>query len=206
MTSGNLRDELVAIPGVADAEVTLVDDDAPAARIWLDGSRDGEEVRGKVEALLGRQIPSAAPVPPGQRRSGLGKGLDTLIPGVDSDPVPSQLKPQAESRAASVTRVAVVESDAAVSVEIEDGAGNRYTADVGATGSIDDAVLVAATAMASVPEGVVFGVNEVDVDGIRVLVVVARHSGQTSAGASPIDFGRPFAVAKAARQALDGLS
>jgi hypothetical protein len=206
MTSSNLRDDLVSIPGVADAEVTLTDSAAPVARIWLDGSRDHDEVREKVEALLGGTIPAVGTqVTTAPRRTGLGKGLDTLIPNGEADRVPSQLKPQVESRAASVARVAVVESADAVTVEIEDGAGHVFTAAVGPSGSIDRAVMQAMAAMVAASADVAFHIGETSVDGVRVIVVTARHEGRTSAGAAAVDFGRPYAVARATRQALDGM-
>ncbi len=208
MATRDLKDELVAIPGVSDAEVTLVDDAPPVARVWLDGTREGAEVRERVQALLGRQLPVGEPNQASlPRRSGLGKGLDTLIPdGVgDRHRVPAQLKANAESRALSVSRVAVVESASTVTIEIEDGAGNVHTADVGPSGSIDDAVLEAAAALSGAPREVLFGIAEVQIAGARVLVVSASVDDRRSAGASTVEFGRPFAVARAARQALDSL-
>lgn len=202
MTAGNLKDELIAIPGVADAEVTLLDEAPPVARVWLDGSRGTAEVREKVEALLGRNIPAVGTAPP-TRRTGLGKGLDTLLPDREVEPVPAHLRPWAEARSLSITRVAVVESDSLVTVEIEDGAENVFTAAVGDGGSIDDAVLRAAVALAGAPAGVNLEVADVDVDGAPVVVVTATLDGRITAGASPVDFGRPYALAKAARQALD---
>ncbi|MDA2979357.1 MAG: hypothetical protein O3B42_06315 [Actinomycetota bacterium] len=203
MAARDLKDELVAIPGVSDAEVTLVDNVPPVARVWLDGTRDGDEVRLRVQALLGGRLPVQEPA---QRRSGLGKGLDILIPDGDGDHrVPVQLKAQGESRAVLVARVAVVESALAVTVEIEDGAGNIHTADVGPSGSIDDAVLEAAAALSGAPEHVAFGIAEVEIGDARVLVVSASIDGRRSAGASTVEFGRPFAVARAARQALESL-
>ena len=62
MATRDLKDELVAIPGVSDAEVTLVDNAPPVARVWLDGTRDGDEVRLRVEALLGRELPTQEPM------------------------------------------------------------------------------------------------------------------------------------------------
>ena len=201
MTTSNLTDELIAIPGVADAEVTLVDEAPPVARVWLDGSRGTDEVREKVEALLGREIPAVRGMPP-SRRSGLGKGLDALMPDLDVEPIPKQLKPASEARVSLVARVAVVESDATVTVEIEDGAENVFTALVDDGGSIDDAVLRAVMTMTGTPADAVIEIADVDVGGVTVLVVTASMDGRLKAGASPVDFGRPFALARAARQAL----
>ncbi|KAA3640774.1 MAG: hypothetical protein DWP92_02380 [Armatimonadetes bacterium] len=207
MATRNLTDELGEIPGVLSVELTLTGEDAPLARVWLDGTRDGEEVREHVGTLLGGRVPVIDPTEPlPSRRGGLGKGLDSLLPDVDQDRVPAQLKAKTESRALSVQRVAVVESRDVVTVEIEDGAGNIHTADVGPSGSIDDAVLEAAAELSGASDKVVFGVSEVEIDGARIVVVSARAEGGRSAGACPVEFGRPFAVARAARQALDSLS
>jgi hypothetical protein len=101
-----------------------------------------------------------------------------------------------------VARVAVVESDATVTVEIEDGAENVFTALVDDGGSIDDAVLRAVMTMTGTPADAVIEIADVDVGGVAVLVVTASMDGRLKAGASPVDFGRPFALARAARQAL----
>ncbi len=207
MATRNLEDELGEIPGVRSVELTLTGDRAPLARVWLDGTRDGEEVRERVDALLGGRLPVIDPTGAASpRRSGLGKGLDSLLPDVDQDRVPAQLKSKTESRALSVQRVAIVESKDTVTVEIEDGAGNIHTADVGPSRSIDDAVLRAAADLSGASDDVGFGVSEVEIDGLRIVVVSAEAAGRRAAGACPVEFGRPFAVARAARQALESLS
>ncbi|MCZ7532864.1 MAG: hypothetical protein M5U23_05595 [Acidimicrobiia bacterium] len=207
MATRNLKDELGEIPGVRSVELTLTGERAPLARVWLDGTRDGEEVREQVDALLGGHVPvidSTDTVP--MRRGGLGKGLDSLLPDSHQDRVPAQLKSKTESRALSVQRVAVVESVDTVTVEIEDGAGNIHTADVGPSRSIDEAVLRAAADLSGASDEVVFGVSEVEIDDVRIVVVSAKTEDRRAAGACPVEFGRPFAVARAARQALESLS
>lgn len=206
MATRDIADELMAIPGVSDAEVTLQGDAPPLAKVWLDGTRDDGEVRERVQALLGGQLPRVETTHDSSlRRTGLGKGLDTLIPDGERDRVPAQLKVNVEGRAVSVARVAVVESAAAVTIEIEDGGGNVHTANVGPSGSIDDAVLDATAALSGASEQVSFDVAELEIGDTLVVVVSASVDEKRSAGASTVEFGRPFAVARAARQALDAL-
>lgn len=207
MTTRDLRNQFEDVSDGVDLELTLVDDETSPAQGWGRGAEDGEGTRGRVDALLGDHVPVIEPpevVP--ARRGGLGKGLDSLLPEVDDDRVPVQLKAPSESRALSVQRVAVVESRDVVTVEIEDGAGNVHTAEVGSSGSIDDAVLEAAAALSGALTGVTLRVGELSIAGLHIVVVAAETEDRRGAGACPVEFGRPFAVARATRQALESLS
>jgi len=208
----DLREELAAIPGVSDAEISITEDDRPTAVVWLDGTRDDDEVRGKIEALIGRSIPASdtgEPTP--TKRSGLGRGLDSLIPDVARSSIPAQLldggtnRDVAETGITEIDRVAVVETQGAVVVEMEDGLGNLFTSTVGPDGSIDKAVLDAVKQATGVPDST--DVSLVDVAANRSDLVVAEASDGRArgAGVAHIEFGRPYAVAKAAWQALKSL-
>lgn len=203
-----LEDRIAAIPGVAAAEVTLFDgDEPPTARVWLDGTRTDVEVRQEVQELLGMEVPVGGPkVASMQRRGGLGRGLASIMPDVTNDPVPAHLLTRVEPRGERIQRVGVIESIDGVQVEIEDGAGNVHAAAVEPDSDLDDATLKAAAALSGVEIDVSFGTAEVEVDGTVVVVVVASTDDRQSAGACPVVFGRPFAVAKAARQALVALA
>lgn len=204
MTLSPIKDELASIPGIEDLEITIREGKPPLARVWLDGSRSSEEVRERIDALLGSAIPKPDIVEPATptRRSGLGKGLDSLIPGAGDGAVPTHLRSRRETRGTSIERVAVVEHASGITVEVEDGAGHRFVSDVGTDRSIDRAVLSAVRSMTGVPVEVTFDLGVTQVAGSRVLVVTATMDGRTSAGASVITFGRPFAVADAAHKAV----
>ena len=139
--------EVEAIPGVASAEVTFAEGQPPLARVWLDGTRDPEEVRLRVSALLGSHLPTGTPTERPARRSGLGKGLTELIaedhgptglPHLNGSGDFIAVHPAATP---SLARVGVAETDASVIVEVEDALGTRSEAVVGDDGSIDLAVI-----------------------------------------------------------------
>lgn len=206
MTTDNLRSDLDALPGVATAEIVLRDDDNPVARIWLDGTRDDDEVRELVDAVLGQSISSV--VFPSQttqrRRIGLGRGLGDLISNDEHNAVPVQLQPTAGQRP-SITRVAIIESARGVVVEIEDGAGDVHSEPVGDEGTIDEAVLTGVLALVDGADDSRLDVTDVETgDGI-VLLVTAIHDDRRSVGAAFIEFGRPYALARAGIDALCGL-
>ncbi len=206
MTTRNLRADLDALPGVATAEVVLREDETPVARVWLDGTRDGDEVRELVDALLGRSIPSV--VLPKQkiqrRRIGLGRGLGDLIPNDEENPLPTQLQPTAGQRP-TIVRVAVIESTAGVTVEIEDGTGDVYCEPVGDEDTIDRAVMSGVMRIVDGCQGVRIEITDVEtVDG-TVLMATAIRDDQRSVGAAFVEYGRPYAVARAGLAALSDL-
>jgi len=199
----NLRDDLASIPGVASAEVTIKDDETPVARVWLDGTKDGSEVRELAGALLGKNVPEhddAADVAP-RKRGGLGRGLVDLLPEDDSRPVPSQLQPEASHRPA-VSRVSVAESSAGVFVTVSDNKEREVSVSVGDDGSIDSAVVSAVRQLFGIDDSISISVEDLDVANGSVLVVSASNGVARSAGAAFIEFGRPSAVARAVLQAM----
>jgi len=203
VTTDNLRADLDALPGVATAEVVLRDDETPLARVWLDGTRDGDEVKERVEALLGRSVPSV--VLPRQatrrKRTGLGRGLGDLIPNDEQDPGPAELQPSA-GQPPSIVRVAVIEAANGVTVEIEDGAGGVHSEPVDDEGDIDGAVMSGVLSMVDGSEDLRIDITDVEtVDGF-VLLVTAFRNGERSIGAAFVEYGRPYAVARAGLAAL----
>lgn len=206
MTTSQIKDELSSIEGISDVEITLRDGQPPLARVWLDGTTSEVVVQERIDALLGSAIPelitdTAVTV----RRGGLGKGLDSLMPDADADAIPSQLRGQLETRGASIERVAVVEHSAGISVEIEDGAGHVVSVDVDESGSIDDAVIAAVRSLTATPDDVIFTLGTSEVGGAAVVVATATNGARIVAGAAVLTFGRPFALARAIRQAVTAL-
>jgi hypothetical protein len=210
VASQELNDQLESIPGVAAAEVTISPGTTPVARIWLDGSRDDAEVRERVDSLLGSALPTYVEAePPPKRRSGLGRGLSELLPADELEPAPSHIDGGRDIRVGRpmvIRRVAIVESLGGVDVQIEDAEGNRAATRVGDDGSIDTAVIAAVRSLAGIPDSV--ELKPMDLPGAeREVVVVSAHEpdGRRAAGAAFVDFGRPWALARAVFQALDGI-
>jgi hypothetical protein len=211
LASQELNDQLESIPGVASAEVTISPGTTPVARIWLDGSRDGAEVRERVDSLLGSALPTHFETDDAQpkRRSGLGRGLSELLPADELEPAPSHINGGRDIRVGRpmvIRRVAIVESLGGVDVEIEDADGATATSRVGTDGSIDTAVIAAVRSLASIPDSVELKPMDLpSVDGEVVVVSAHESDGRRSAGAAFVDFGRPWALARAVFQALDGI-
>lgn len=206
MASEQLNDQLAAIPGVASAEVTLPDDDGPpVARVVLDGSRDPEEVRSRINALLGASlppVPEAIPVV-GRRRSGLGRGLGEVIEEQGADREPAHLRPATEPVTADIVSVGVVETTDGVHVEVEDDAGNRRTHLVDASGSIDDAIIGAVEALLGIGHYVTITIADASTpEGDVVLATAVTATGTRTVGAAYVEFGRPWAVARAICRSL----
>ncbi|GMQ99059.1 MAG: hypothetical protein BMS9Abin17_1606 [Acidimicrobiia bacterium] len=206
MATENLRDDLAAIPGVASAEVTIKEDETPVARVWLDGTKDGTEVRELVGALLGKNVPDLdettddAP----RRRGGLGRGLVDLLPEDHSHPVPSQLQPDVSNRP-SVATVSVVESSSGVFVTVTDNKDREASVSVGDHGSIDAAVISAVRKLFGIDDSIQVSVEDLDVSTGSLLVASASDDVSRSAGAAFVEFGRPSAVARAVFQAMAGM-
>ncbi|MGI9666887.1 MAG: hypothetical protein ACR2N2_07300 [Acidimicrobiia bacterium] len=203
MAGNELEDKLQAIPGVASAEVTLHDDAAPVARVFLDGSRADEEVRDKVNALLGSSVPKRT-APPAKRRGGLGKGLGEILNGDTSETPPAHINsitPRAV--ASSLSRVGVVETAEGVVVEVVDSIGATESVMVGTDGSIDDAVIEGVRRVIGASDSGYITVRDVETgQGQMVVAAVTTESGERLAGAAFIEYGRPWATANAVMKAL----
>lgn len=209
----NLGNQLESIPGVASAEVTLPVDGPPIARVFLDGTRPSDEVRERVQALLGSAVPQRPdpitdPEPSRRRRSGLGRGLGEVIEAHDAEGRPAHLVGSSDPAPivvprADLTRVAVVEAVDGVHVEVEDSLGNRTTAAV--HGSIDAAIVEAVSDLLALDDTWDVALGESVTEHGEVVIATGRRSdGSRVAGAACIEFGRPWAVARALVDALRG--
>lgn len=203
MTTKNLKADLDALPGVEAAEIFEHEDETPVARVWLDGTRDSDEVREYVDALLGKSTPSVVlPRQKSQRRRvGLGRGLGDLISGDVQIAVPTQFQ-QAAGVHRAIARVAVIESTRGVSVEIEDSAGRVHCEPVGDEGGIDGAVIEGVLALVGGSKDASVEVTDVETDDGSVLLVTVTREDVRSVGAAFIEYGRPYAVARAGLSAL----
>lgn len=203
-----LKDELLAIPGVASAQVTLDDSETPIARVWLDGTRDADEVRERINALLGATLPNSDRRPQAddeapKRRKGLGRGLPDLLS--DDDKLPAHFHgaggPEPD---VGLLRVGIIESSGGVAVEVEDGKGAVQTVPVGPDGSIDAAVVEAVCSLIGIDDVRSIDISDLTTAEGELVVVTARsEADERIAGAAFVDFGRPWAVARAIAQAFD---
>ena len=202
----NLRANLDALPGVASAEVVLDDDATPLVRVWLDGTLGGDEVRDLVDELVASSMPSV--VLPKQKdprkRIGLGRGLGDLLPSDEADPIPVHLQPSTGFRQ-SIVGVAVVESADGVTVEIEFDDRGVHCESVADDGDIDNAVIRGVAAIVGVNGDVQTDITDLEGgDGLILVVTAVGRSGR-SAGAAFVEYGRPYAIARACLTALRGL-
>ena len=206
MTTERLRADLDALPGVASVEVTLDDEAVPLVRVWLDGSLPGDDVRNFVDGLVADSMPSVV-MPrqkPQGRRIGLGRGLGDLLPNDETDRVPAHLQPSQGHRH-SLVRVAVVESTSGVTVEITSDEHGVHSEPVAEDGDIDLAVIRSVVAVTGIGEGVRMELAEVDsIDGAMLLVSAFRGD-ERAVGAAFVEYGRPYAIARAGFAALRDL-
>jgi hypothetical protein len=176
------------------------------ARVWLDGTRDSDEVRELVDALVGGSIPSV--VLPRQRspqkRIGLGRGLDDLIPSDEQSPLPAHLQPAAGDRF-EIVRVSVSESKRGVTVEVEDATRSVHREPVGDDEDIDAAVVRGVLSISGGSPDVQVDAVDIETDDGPVLMVTVRSGEKRAVGAAFVEYGRPYALAVAALGALSDL-
>lgn len=202
MTADDIRADLDALPDVASDDGALRDDETRSVRQWPEHSTNDAEAQDPVDALL--DAPGQSPEEPRRqtrRRSGLGRGLGDLIPNDDRIPVPTHLQSDAGQRL-TIVRVAVVESMTGVSVEIEDGAGMVHSEPVDHEEGIDAAVINGVVAILAVPSDARIDVTDVETRDGSVLLVTASLQGERTVGAALVEYGRPFALARAGLAAL----
>ena len=203
VTTENLRADLDALPGVAAAEVTLDNEKIPTARVWLDGTIPGDDVRNLVDELVAHSMTSV--VLPRQKtpakRTGLGRGLVELLPSAEAETVPTHLQLSAGHRQ-SIVGVAVIESGSGVTVEIESDERGVLREAVADDGDIDRAVLRGVAAIVGASDDVRLDVSDVTMVGGSVLVVSAFRGEARSVGAAFVEYGRPYAIARAGIAAL----
>lgn len=198
LAAQSLREQLLALPGVAEAEVDG-DDAAPAGvRIRLAPEAEAEIVGGEVRRLLATRGVSS--------RLG-GEGAEAVAPLYEpagrSEAPPS---PTRSARAGGLQSVTVEESAGGIQATAVAFDGRRATG----RGEASEEGLVAAViaAVGNLAEGTeprVLSVEWGEVDGSRVVMVVLEGvGGRRGAGAAVLRASRGFAVGQAAWSALNG--
>lgn len=215
MSTDELRAALLAVPGIASAEVTERLGDTPIVRLWLDGSRPGEDVQRDVDDVIAGEgyrrkeepIEAVAATTEG-KRMGLGRGLETLIPVAEREAVPNHLQEVAvmnATTAVQLVKVAIEESAEGVLVRVEDSTGASWASDVGeGETALQDSVVSAIAGLFGLAGGVrLIAIDERHVADTQVVsVVLERGSGRRHAGASVVEGGRPYTIGRAAYAAF----
>jgi len=194
----SLREQLLALPGVAEAEVDG-DDGAPTGvRIRLTPDARAEMVGREVQRLLAdRGVRSrlggeaAAAVPP----------LFEPAPEIESVP-PRPTAPAGET----LQSVMVEESSAGIQATVVGSDGRRATGRGEASEEgLTAAVIAAVGRLTAGQEPRVLSVEWTEVEGSRVVVVVLEGAGgRRGAGAAVVRASRGYAVGRAAWTALTG--
>lgn len=190
MQAQELTDALRAVPGVANAEVTIRPQGSPLVRVWLDGSRSDTDVGREVNLLIASggfaAQPQTGPAAPSQQdRSEL-----TVVSGIGS-----------------IESVAIEESSTGLRVIVRAGDGREAAQVIGDGPQATDLSVLAAVAQlvgVTVPRLVTVDERSIEGAGIVTLVVEAA-GGRRAAGSAVVVGGRPFAVARAAHAALAGV-
>ncbi len=211
VSSGNLRRDVLAIAGIADAEVDT-EGPTPVVRVWLDGTREATEVASRIRGLLtrrersgpGSDHPDPVSVRQQAKRSGLGRGLESLIPPPVEEAVsPPHLRPLRDADdPLQLEAVAVVESAGGVVVTAEDSAGRAAEAQA-SDRDVDGAVAVAVAAIVGAATPVATTVVAHEAGGVPITtVVVDMPDGTRRVGSVVTGAGRPYTVGRAVWVAL----
>ncbi len=206
MTVEDLRNAVLAVPGVAAAEVAIRDDETPVVRVWTDGSRGDTEIHNDVadviaihgygsgaaatgsatvEARVSDAVGAAPPVVVDESGYAGGKPLDAVV-------------------ATGLAKLIIEETGNDVVAVASDARGRTARALVG-DGS--DAFMVAVTeAVAGLrgvtPSPVLLRVEDRFIEGVDVVSVLIETDGERYAGAAVVRGGRPFSVGRAVDAAL----
>jgi hypothetical protein len=198
-----LQNELLAVPGIAGAEVDA-DDGVAGVKVQLAEGADAEAVGAAVRRILGehgmRPAPSddeqigGPPPPPG------APGSVVTFPLVGAHAV-DKTEVSGVSRLESV---AVEETPNGVSVIVRSGAGGRATRSLDASGTgMDEAVAGAVAELTGHSATTLLGVAEAELSGHTVITVVVGLGDQFRSGSAIQTGGRAYAVARATWSALD---
>jgi len=199
----SLREQLLALPGVAEAEVNGEDAAPAGVRIRLAPDADAAAVGAEVQQVLsGRGV-----------RSRLGREESPSAPAGSAPPGGAAGRREDDSTVPTpgarrtLESVSVEESGAALQVTVVDSNGRRV---VRSATAVDESGLVAAViaAVGMLLEGAEPGVLLVEwamVDDSRVVTVVLQGAGgRRGAGAGLVRASLGYAVARAAWSALSG--
>ncbi|HEX9643271.1 MAG TPA: hypothetical protein VGC11_04645 [Acidimicrobiia bacterium] len=187
MSDEELHRAVLAVPGIAAAEVLERPGAGPLVRIWLDGSRDAEDVARDVRRTIG--APASPPSPP---------PAELVVPLAEGATPPGP--PALES-------IAVVETATGSAVIATGSDGRTATAPVPEPEAVGPAVLAAVAALLDLGEIPVLVAAQVnDVDEVPVMVALVRWGGVLRAGCAVVHAQGPLALGRAMWSALQDVS
>ena len=139
------------------------------------------------------------------KRSGLGRGLESLIPDAVGEPAPAHLVSIDLTKQPVLEMIAIEESASGVTVRAVDTARNVAEAKVIGGASSINPMIVAAVAelLGELPAPRLVSVELRDTEAAAVLVVTLELGDATiAAGAAVVQGGMPFTLGKAAWAAI----
>jgi hypothetical protein len=199
MTVEDLRAAVLAVPGVASAEVALREDATPVVRVWTDNSRGDSEIQGDVADVVAIHGYGMGTLQRG-RAAMAARITDTLVSS-PADEGPWTAKPGSPGLA----KLIIEETGDTVVAVASDATGRSARADVGEGA---DAFLMAVTDAVAALRGVtpaplLLSVEDRFVAGVDVVsVLIETEVGERYAGAAVVRGGRPFSVGRAVDAAL----
>ncbi len=212
-----LRSELLAVPGVASAEVDVTEADAPAGiKVRLAPEADARRVGVEVQRVLAAHgMRSRFPPADGVVAEKLAAAEEFPQAGADSGSVaptrftPIPVAPPLEAsetlrpeKSVAVESVSVEERADELTVTVTLTNGRSASREAGFDPAALDTAVVAAVTEAAGVMATVLAVEWLEVEGATVATVVVRRGAAPTAGAAVVKAGRAFAVANAAIAAL----
>ena len=206
MTVEDLRSAVLAVPGVAAAEIAIREDETPVVRVWTDGSRHDTEIHNDVCDVIAIHGYGSGNAPSGRaaveaRVAGAVGGTPPVVVDESGYAGGDQLDAVVST---GLAKLIIEETGNDVVAVASDARGRTARALVG-DGS--DAFMVAVTeAVASLrgvsPSPVLLRVEDRFMEGVDVVSVLIETDGEHYAGAAVVRGGRPFSVGRAVDAAL----
>ncbi len=205
MTVEDLRAAVLAVPGVAAADVAVREDGVPVVRVWTDGSRGDPEVQNDVADVIAIHGYGTGTAETGRAalEARLAESVGATMPQT------ANLEPRsmrgAEPAPSGLAKLIIEESGSEVMAVASDASGRTSKALVGEG---PDAFLTAVTeAVAGLrgvnPSPVLLRVEDRLIEGVDVIsVLIETGVGERYAGAAVVRGGRPFTVGRAVDAAL----
>lgn len=202
-----LQEDLLAVPGIAGAEVES-DRGVAGVRVQLASGADPDAVGVAVRRILAEHgIRSASeadeqlggpPPPPG------APGSVVSFPKVGEHALVEPAVPTETVNAARLESVAVEETPDGISIAVRLTDGSRADRQVGSEpGGMDAAVVAAVAELTQVQEVSFVGLAEAELDGRTVVTVLVEvGNNRHASGAAVQQGGRAYAVARATWVAL----
>jgi hypothetical protein len=203
MIAEDLRSAVVAVPGVAYAEVVLRDGAIPVVRVWTDGSRADGVVHTDVSDILA--IHGYLRPRQGADRTALEARINDSAERIGAAPLGASRVIPLPPTPPSLAKLVIEENGDSVIAIASDSSGRTASAVVGEG---PDAFLTAVTAAVADlrgvrPSPVLVGIEDRFVAGVDVISVLIENGlGERYAGAAVVRGGRPYTVGRAVDAAL----